>query len=206
MSVGTILPIILMFCIWGIKPGPHTLTLLMRTASHGVWTGFAIALGNNLVHLIFFWTAFAVLNFAVPNEKILSLIGLAAGIYICIFALFDSLKQKRDIEPKSVGGFVSALIAGLGVGLANPLNASFYIAVMPEFAAYDFTVKDVIVITVAIYFALLIGQSFYIGLADTAKQIFADPRLRGWLIFGSNLLFGALGIYVATRSLFRLIG
>jgi threonine/homoserine/homoserine lactone efflux protein len=205
VTIGAILPIIVMFVVWGLKPGPHTLTLLVRTASHGVKTGLAIALGNNLVHVLFFWAAFAVLRFLVPNERIMAIIGLVAGVYICMFALLDSLRQKKAIDPKPVGGFFSALVTGLGVGLANPLNASFYIAVMPELAAYSFTMADVIVITFSIYVALLVGQGFYIGLADTARQIFADARLRSLIIFGSNMLFGLLGVYVIARSLGRLL-
>lgn len=204
MTIGSSLPIILMFFVWGLKPGPHTLTLLVRTASHGIPTGIAIALGNNLVHVIFFWAAFAVLRVFVPDERVTAIIGLVAGLYICVFALVDSLNQKRSIEPKSVGGFLSAVIAGLGVGLANPLNASFYVAVMPELSAYSFNVADIIVISFSIYVSLLLGQSFYIGLADTARNIFSDARLRSWLIFGSNLLFGLLGVYVVVRSLIRI--
>lgn len=200
----SILPIFVMFCVWGLKPGPHTITLLVRTVSHGPRTGLAIALGNNTVHLILFWFAFAAVSWFVVSEVLLNVIGIAAGCIIVITALLDNITSKKFGAAESVQGFWSAVAAGSGVALANPLNMTFYLALIPELASSRIDFSDAAVITVGIYLALLLGQGFYIGLANTIRSSLEDPERYGMLTFASNILFALLGIYVICRSAVRL--
>ncbi|HEX2763180.1 MAG TPA: LysE family transporter [Allosphingosinicella sp.] len=201
----SILPIFVMFCVWGLKPGPHTITLLVRTVSHGPRTGLAIALGNNTVHLVLFWFAFAAVSWAVVSEALLNVIGIVAGFVIVITALLDNITSKELGAAENVQGFWSAVAAGSGVALANPLNLTFYLALIPELARSRIDFGGAITITVGIYLALLLGQGFYIGLANTVRSSLEDPERYGMFTFISNILFALLGIYVVCRSAMRLL-
>jgi len=203
MALSNVLPILVMFFVWGIKPGPHTTTLVFRSVSHGTRAGLAIAIGNNLCHLLYFWLAFWALNFFSAQSKGIIALRLIAAAYIICYSIYEMWHQKIAANISKKQNYLATILAGFVVGLMNPLNASFYLGVIPQLIGYRFHNEEIVVVSFLIFFALLSGQAPYIAFADVARTVIQDEKKRKRLIFFSNLVFSFIGIYIIIEVVFH---
>ena len=199
MEVHKILPILILFFVWGAKPGPHTITLIFWSISHGTRAGVAIAIGNNLCHLVYFWSVFLALHLFTLHSTLLTVVRLVSAIYIIGYAVWDIWTTRVPAENIDRKGILASIASGFVVGLMNPLNASFYLAVVPELQDYKFTTDEVLVVSFVVFFALLSGQFFYIAFADIMRRIVEDPVRRRMLLIVSNILFAGIGVYIIAQ-------
>jgi threonine/homoserine/homoserine lactone efflux protein len=201
MNLEIVLPITVMFFVWGIKPGPHTITLMFRSISHGAKAGIAIATGNNICHLLYFWLAFSALRLFSENQIFLEIGRVGAGVYIIIYSMFDAFKDRGSEAKNQKKTYWGTIAAGFVIGLMNPLNASFYLGVVPELIEYQFSFADKIVVSFIVFFSLLSGQMIYVGFSDFAKSVFSVRRYRSAIYLVSNVLFCMIGVYILFSAL-----
>lgn len=194
MTLSNVLPVLFIFAVWGIKPGPHTITLLLKTAQSGVRSALLIAFGNNIVHLGFFWVSILALTFLEPSDNFIFWMRLLSGILIIFMSLYEGLVRVTPPEWDKQGKAVS-IATGFLVGLSNPLNVSFYVGVMPQIFIHEYTVADIAVMSFLVFCALFAGQLLYIAFADGVKFIFEKESVRILVWRSSNILFGLVGVY-----------
>jgi len=194
MTLSNVLPVLFVFAVWGIKPGPHTITLMLKTAQSGVRAALLIAFGNNIVHLGFFWISILALTFLSPSDTFVFWMRLFSGLLIIAMSLYEGLVRESPPEWNRQGKVVS-IATGFLVGLSNPLNVSFYLGVMPQIFVHDYAVADIVVMSFLVFCALFAGQLLYIAFADGMRFLFEKEGVRVLIWRLSNILFGFVGVY-----------
>lgn len=196
MNLEAVLPLLIIFFGWGIKPGPHTIALVVRSISQGPRAGVAIAFGNNVLHVFYFLASFALFSVIAEYDGVISVVRVIAAVYIIwysFYELFVTGYDKYEIKNESL---VKNFIAGMAIGLINPLNASFYAGVVPDFVAADFGLVDLALASVLVFFSLLGGQMFYIAFADMVRGLFTNARTKLLIFRLSSILFAVFGVYI----------
>lgn len=191
MTLSNVLPVLFVFLVWGVKPGPHTMTLLLKTAQSGVRPALLIAIGNNLTHLGFFWVSVFALTFISPGPTFVFWMQLLAGFLIIAM----SIAEARGGENQTARTKTVSLLTGFAVGMSNPLNVSFYLGVMPKILVHDYSWADIAVMSFLVFWALLAGQLLYIAFADMVRFAFDKTETRVLIWRVSNILFSFVGVY-----------
>lgn len=206
MTLSIIAPIMVMFFIWGIKPGPHTITLVLRSISHGIKHGFAIAIGNNICHILYFSFAFYAIKLFEDFDFSINIARILSAIYIISYCIYDFKYNSFKIENSSnKKGILEDIVLGFIVGLINPLNVSFYIGIVPGLIALQPEAFQFATICIIVFISLIAGQVFYIFLAEIFRGLISNVRIAKYIQFAANLLFFCVGIYIIQDATKRLI-
>jgi homoserine/homoserine lactone efflux protein len=115
-------------------PGPCIVLTLSRSAVEGIAAGLRVTLGIALADLTLLAVAWAAIFGAITLSDSVFTALKAAGI--AAIALI-ALAMLRDTAPSSgvppSGRTFGHVAAGLGLGLASPLNLVFMLALLPQF-------------------------------------------------------------------------
>lgn len=195
MTLSNVLPVLFVFLVWGIKPGPHTITLIFKTLQSGTRSALLIAIGNNITHLLFFWSSILAFTFLSPSDWVVFFIRIAAGLYIIVYSLYSAFNGSDPSFGGVAGKRTASILTGFFVGLSNPLNLSFYLGVMPQIFTHSYSYGDIIVMSFLVFCSLLAGQSLYIGFADGVRMLIKSETFVRRLWIYSNVAFAFVGVY-----------
>ena len=172
------IPIILM-------PGPSVLFVIGRSLSLGRVGGLLSVMGNSLGALVAAIAVALGVGYIVAESvvvfTVVKIVGAAYLIYLGIQAIRHRKRHAAAaVEARPVSPSVLTLLAqGFIVGVSNPKTVVFFIAVLPQFVAYEAGGIPLQLLTLGTLFvaAALITDSAWALLAGVARGWFgSSPR------------------------------
>jgi threonine/homoserine/homoserine lactone efflux protein len=139
------LPVILAFAlaalVLAITPGPDMALFVSRTINWGRGHGFATVLGaisGIAVHTMLVAFGISVLIIAAPAAfLVLKIVGALYLVWLAIQAIRDGggirVTKAGDKQPN----WGQSYLTGLGINLANPKVALFFLTFLPQFVSAD---------------------------------------------------------------------
>jgi threonine/homoserine/homoserine lactone efflux protein len=164
--------------IWSFKPGPGHFAFASRMFSDGVLPAVLMAAGTYIAHPVFIWSVILGLSF-IENETFLWIIQIAAAIfliYVCGRSILESespsITSDSNRQRISVSQYVRFLTAGIFFAFLNPLNITFYAAMIPQFLNLDAIDYNLAVVFTLVVVGMLAGADLlYLSLAFLLRLI-----------------------------------
>ena len=172
------IPIILM-------PGPSVLFVIGRSLSLGRVGGFLSVLGNSLGALVAAVAVALGVGYIVAESVVVFTIVKIAGAAYLIYLGIQAIRHRKAHAASAVDAGAAApsvltlLVQGFIVGVTNPKTVVFFIAVLPQFVAYEAGGIPLQLLTLGTLFVAvaLITDSAWALLAGVARGWFGrSPR------------------------------
>jgi threonine/homoserine/homoserine lactone efflux protein len=172
------IPIILM-------PGPSVLFVIGRSLSLGRAGGLLSVVGNSLGALVAAVAVALGVGYIVAESVVVFTIVKVAGAAYLIYLGIQAIRHRRAHAASAVDAAPAApsvltlLVQGFIVGVSNPKTVVFFIAVLPQFVAYEAGGIPLQLLTLGALFVAvaLITDSAWALLAGVARGWFGrSPR------------------------------
>ena len=173
------IPIILM-------PGPSVLFVIGRSLSLGKAGGLLSVLGNSLGALVAAVAVAVGVGYIVAESVVVFTIVKIAGAAYLIYLGIQAIRHRKahaaaavDARP-AAPSVLTLLVQGFIVGVSNPKTVVFFIAVLPQFVAYETGSIPLQLLTLGTLFvaAALITDSTWALLAGVARGWFGRSPKR----------------------------
>jgi len=197
-----------------IMPGPDSLLIMARSASHGWRAGCAAALGigtGTMVHVLAAAIGLsALLATSATAFTVVKWVGAAYIVYVGIAMLRSRLEPaapaEADAHVASAHADAAPLayrriyLQGLLTNILNPKVALFFLAFVPQFIAADSPNKAMAFIVLGCIFninGMLWCNALAVFTALASARLKVRPRVALWLKRVTGSLFLALGARLA---------
>ncbi|MFL2664677.1 MAG: LysE family translocator [Dehalococcoidia bacterium] len=201
MKLETFIPLIIVFLLGAISPGPSLLIVTRNTMTKGTKSGIATALGHGLgfgMYCFVVMNLYKIILNSFPNMMIfLQTAGLLLLVYFSIIFLRDKTSQEKDVITFEKRSFIEGFL----IAIINPKILIWMIAIFSPFINSNISLGNIIFISAL---GITIDSSWYLivsillGKNKTKITNKLNPeklnRIMGiiMLFFGIILFFGMI--------------
>ncbi|SMH29453.1 Threonine/homoserine/homoserine lactone efflux protein [Rathayibacter oskolensis] len=184
-----------------VIPGPSVLFVVGRSLALGRKGGFVSVLGNALGMLpAIALVALGVGSVVAESVAVFTAIKLVGAAYL-VYLGVQAIRHRHDdgsasAAPKASPSLVRLLREGFIVGVTNPKTIVFFVAVLPQFVAYDRGGIPLQMVALGLVFftIALASDSAWALTAGTARTWFArNPRRLSRMSAGGGVMMIGLG-------------
>ena len=148
MKLEALIPLIIVFLVGAISPGPSLLTVTRNTISKGIKGGIATAIGHGLgfgVYCFVIMNLFKIVLSSFPNIIFfLQIAGLLLLIYFSIIFLSTKPSDKKEIITFDKRSFTEGFL----IAIINPKIFIWMIAIFSPFINSNISLSDIILISI----------------------------------------------------------
>lgn len=195
MDTGVIYATIFATFIFCAKPGPGYLMEISRLLSDGLRVSVSIAAGAILGNSIFIWIGGLGLSM-IANPTLLLVLQLAGGVYLIGYVLWAIARELRrrgaPAPPPRQATLLGWVAFGLINALMNPVNVSFYTAVLPNYVNQGNALLLLAILNAAAVLFLLLARFLYYGFAISFRRIMQNATCWRWIVIGAHVVFLAV--------------
>ena len=204
MGISTLIAFAAAFFVFAASPGPDNVTIVTRTVTHGIWSGFAYGAGTVVGILIFLSLAAVGLSvLAAKMAVVMAILRYGGAAYLVWMGI--KLWTAAPVIPTRTAveggrGLLATFAAGVVLNLGNPKMPLFYLALLPSVVGASLTGVQVGLLAAVIVAveALVIGA--HVLLASRARTLLRSPAtVRRANRTAGGLMIGAGVAVVATR-------
>lgn len=194
-----------------IAPGPDSLLIASRSASHGWRAGSAAALGvggGTMVHVLA--AALGLSTLMAASSTAFTVVKMVGAAYLVYIGLAMLLRRDRPADapapgeaaPPAGGALTWRRIwcQGFLTNVLNPKVAVFFLAFVPQFIAPDAPNKALAFLVLGCIFnlnAMLWCHLLAVSAAFASRRVQASRRLVRWLNRAIGLMFLGFGLRLA---------
>jgi len=202
---GTLLALFVFYA----KPGPGYLMEVSRLISSGLPVAVAIGMGAIVTNSAMIWIGGLGLA-SISNPLTLGLLQGAALLYLFLYvsvAIWQELKRREVPQTKlNERATLSGWFAfGLVNALINPLNVSFYTAILPAFLVGQDKVGVLIFFNIAALGFLILARLLYYGFAISFRRIMSRASVWKAISISAHLIFLITMLFSAMPTVMSLL-
>ena len=187
-----------------ITPGPDTLYILGRTASHGWRGGTVAALGIGAGLFVHTFAAIvglsALLAASATAFTILKWIGATYLVYVGVSLLRARPAIHQPAPTLRVAGLRNVFLQGFLTNVLNPKVVLFFLAFLPQFVDPGASNKALAFLFLGLVFNFN-GTLWNLFVAWSAARVVNRLNVSGRLVLALSRTIGALFVYLGIRLL-----
>lgn len=203
MELVTLVTFAVALIIAAGSPGPSVAALVSRVITNGwrdvlpfvfaMWVGEVLWLTVSMAGMVTLAERFY------AGFQVLKWLGIAYLIYLAWKMWFAPTDGEKATLPKRQHP-LSMFAAGMALTLGNPKIMVFYLAVLPSLiGATSFEIRTWLPIAATAFVVLLVVDSLWILLANSARRFLQTPRAMKIANRLSTTAMGGAAVAIATR-------
>jgi len=184
--------------VLAVVPGPSDVAVVSRSLISGFSQGLIMVAGIVMADLLFILLAvFSLAEVADSLGSLFAIVNYGCGLYLIGLGIHALRARPGPIDVSDLGPYsgYSSFLVGLLMTLADPKAILFYMGLLPAFVELaTITIADILVIMLIAMIVVGGVKGTYAFLANTAKGVFKNGRLRhrlermaGWVLLGIGL-------------------
>ncbi len=204
MTVSSIAALFGTLFILAVAPGPSDFAVVARSIASGFKQSLFMVGGIVAADFLFILLAiYGLAEVAESMDRLFVFVKYACGAYLIWLGV--SLLRLRAVasvpETRKVSGY-SSFLGGLLITLGDPKAILFYMGLFPAFVDLStVSVADTVIIMLVV--TLVVGgvKALYAYLADRAKLLFENARIRRKLDIAAGVVLISTGLFLLISGL-----
>ncbi|MCI5059681.1 MAG: LysE family translocator [Alphaproteobacteria bacterium] len=209
MTVETIFIFAMSIALIWVKLGPGQALKITSGFDNGFWAGMSVALGIVLSCNIYFLVAALgsvfVTNFFNDIGFFFKIIGALYLFYLGYQGLENAEKGLLKVSAGSVPKpqYIQKFMAGLILGLGNPIAIVYFISILPTLVPVDMlSVQDILAAMTIMTVIGLIIDSLILLLVSQTKQALSDTKIVRSINTATSIGFVCIGLFLLYSAFF----
>lgn len=204
MSVSSIAALFGTLIILAVAPGPSDFAVVARSIASGFKQSLFMVGGIVAADFLFILLAiYGLAEVAESMGRLFVFVKYACGAYL-IWLGASSLRLRAVVsvpETRRVSGY-SSFLGGLLITLGDPKAILFYMGLFPAFVDLStVSIDDTLIIMLVVTMVVGGVKAFYAYLADKAKLLFENARIRRKLDIAAGGVLVSTGLFLFVSGL-----
>ncbi|ASC73248.1 putative membrane protein [Halomicronema hongdechloris C2206] len=189
--------------VLAVVPGPSDVAVVARSLISGFTQGLIMVVGIVMADLLFIVLAvFSLAEVADSLGALFVIVNYGCGLYLIGLGIHALRSRPHSIEVSDVRQYpgYSSFLVGLLITLADPKAILFYMGLLPAFVELStITVLDILVIMLIATTVVGGVKGTYACLANQAKGVFKNSRLRQRLESIAGCVLLGIGLFIVLQ-------